>query len=110
MLLFIGACHNYTKYDIVTVTFKIKGHGAKPKKVHKFVSMNNCNYVSILQCFRDIGSLHDILQQGRQRPKVMMLNEREYMIHKFLSMNKCNHVFIYHCFRDICIISCSCDL
>ena len=35
---------------------RVKGHGAKWKAIYDFLSMNNCNYVSILHRFEDIGT------------------------------------------------------
>ena len=46
-----------TKYDFVTVTFKViqsKKVMVSNKREYKFISINNCNkyyYVSLLQCF-----------------------------------------------------------
>ena len=34
----------------------VKGHGAKLKAIYDFLSMNNCNYVSILHRFEDIST------------------------------------------------------
>ena len=48
---------------IVTVTFyighprsKVKGHGAKWKIIYMFLSMNNSNYMSNRNRFKDIGT------------------------------------------------------
>ena len=36
---------------------RVKGHGSKWKAIYDFLSMNNCNYVSILHGFEDISTL-----------------------------------------------------
>ena len=76
------------KYDTVTVTFKVKGHGAKKKRIHKFIYylMYLCVYRVLLSRYNMRFTRLFVTRSSEVKGHVV----KRKRIHNFLSMNNCN--------------------